>query len=136
MKRILLFLICLLILNCSAPIRMATYPGKDITNIPESQCKVDYEEVIVLGQLPPADEYIQIGYMIVSQESSSSLVETSNEEQIKAARIQACQWGADAIVIIESESDKGTTFDFWEGAQYYDEKSTRVIAIKFTEQEE
>ena len=136
MKKMLLLLICLLILNCSAPIRMATYPGKDITNIPENQCEVDYEKVIVLGQLPPTDEYIQIGYMIVSQESSSSLVETSNEEQIKAARIQACQWGADAIVIIESESDKGTTFDFWEGTQYYDEKSTRVIAIKFTEQED
>jgi len=137
MKKLLLFFILIgfLGLSCTAAVKIAKYPGKNITYTPESQCEIDYEHVRVLGQLPPAEEYEEIGYMIVKQEASSSLYGTSDEEQIKAARIQACQWGADAIVITGSEADKGTTYDFWSGSQYHDVKSNRIIAIKLIEPE-
>ncbi|MDF1546100.1 MAG: hypothetical protein P1R58_13485 [bacterium] len=64
--------------------------------------------------------------MNVKQESSSQLVHTSEEKQIQEARIKACQWGADAIVVMGSSNDKGS--DFWSG--WKDNRETKIIAIK------
>ena len=81
----------------------------------------------VLGSLPEEGTYVELGYMNVSQESSSQLVHSSEEKQIQEARIQACIWGADAIVVIGSQADKGT--EFWSG--WKDNRETKIIAIKY-----
>ncbi len=116
----------LLLFGCSAPVNISSYPGAEAQNIPKEQCKYDYEDVRVLGSLPADGTYTELGYMNVSQQSNSELVQTSEEKQITEARIQACQWGADAIVIVGSSSDKGS--DFWTG--WKDNRETKIIAIK------
>lgn len=116
-----------LIAGCAAPVKLTGYPSAEAGNYSKEECKLDYERVRVLGSLPEEGTYIELGYMNVSQASSSELVYTSEEKQIKEARIRACQWGADAIVIMGSQSDKGS--DFWTG--YKDSRESKIIAIKY-----
>jgi len=117
----------LLIAGCAAPVKLSGYPSEEAGNYSKEECKLDYESVRVLGSLPDEGTYIELGYMNVSQQSSSELVYTSEEKQIKEARIKACQWGADAIVLMGSQSDKGS--DFWTG--WKDRRETKIIAIKY-----
>lgn len=128
MKSLLAFIsLAFLLVGCSAPVNISAYPGMEVQNISKEQCKYEYEDVRVLGSLPADGTYIELGYMNVSQQSSSELVYTSEEKQITEARIQACRWGADAIVIMRSESNKGS--DFWTG--WKDNRETKIVAIKF-----
>jgi hypothetical protein len=71
--------------------------------------------------------------MTVGQSSASELVYTSIEKQIEAARIRACEWGADAIVIAQSQGGKGNTWSAWSGLTYRDERESRVVAIRYVE---
>lgn len=124
---ILFSLIILLITGCTATVNLTGYPSEEAGNYSKEECKLDYESVRVLGSLPKDGNYIELGYMNVSQQSSSEYVYTSEEKQIKEARIRACQWGADAIVVMGSQSDKGS--DFWTG--WKDRRETKIIAIKY-----
>lgn len=121
------FLIFFFIVGCTAPVKLTGYPSEEAESYPKDKCTLDYENVRVLGALPKDGTYIELGYMNVSQQSSSELVYTSEEKQIKEARIKACQWGADAIIIMDSQSDKGS--DFWTG--WKDNRETKIIAIKY-----
>ncbi len=122
-----ILLVVIVTAGCSAPVRISAYPGEEVASHTVEQCKLEHERVKVLGSLPETGTYIEIGYMTVSQESASEFRWTSEEKQIEKARIQACQWGADAIVLVGSSSDKGS--DFWTG--YKDVRETRIVAIKF-----
>jgi len=115
------------IAGCTAPVKLTGYPSKEAGNYSKEKCKLGYENVRVLGSLPKEETYVELGYMNVSQESSSELVYTSEEKQIREARIKACQWGADAIVVMRSESDKAS--DYWTG--WKDRRETKIIAIKY-----
>jgi len=119
----------LFIVGCTAPVKISGYPGEEAGNYSKEECKsnLNFGSVKVLGSLPKDGTYIELGYMSVSQESSSELVYTSEEKQIKEARIKACQWGADAIVIMGSQNNKGS--DFWTG--WKDKRETKIIAIKY-----
>ena len=123
----------LLISSCAAPVKIIGYPGLNVENVPREKCEQDYTNVRVLGSLPPEGEYEEIGYIVVEQESSSELVYTSEEKQIKEARIKACQWGGDAIVIIGAAANKGSTYSVWSGFQWSDKRSNRIIIIKLIE---
>lgn len=129
MKVILLSasLVCIYFAGCAAPVKIAGYPSEHARNIPKEECEYYYEHIQVLGSLPSERKYIELGYMNVKQESSSQLVSTSEEKQIEEARIKACQWGADAIVVMGSQSNKGS--DFWSG--WKDQRETKIIAIKY-----
>lgn len=123
----------LLISSCAAPVKIIGYPGLNVENVSREKCEQDYTNVRVLGSLPPEGEYEEIGYIIVEQESSSELVYTSEEKQIEEARIKACQWGGDAIVISAGEAKKGSTYGFWSGHQWSDRRSNRIIIIRLIE---
>jgi len=126
--RVILSLCAVIILGgCAASVELTGYPGESALVIPEEECDTTYSKVAVLGSLPSDKDYEEIGYMTISQESSSALVYTSDEKQIEEARRKACEWGADAIVIMGTNRDKGT--DFWSG--YKDQRSSRVVATRY-----
>jgi hypothetical protein len=108
------------------------YPSPNIGNQPLEYCRTSgFNEVRVIGLLPDAGECEELGYMTVGQSSTSELVYSSIEKQIEAARIQACQWGADAIVVMESQGDKKNTWSFFSGTTYRDERESRIVAIRY-----
>lgn len=118
--------------GCAAPVKLTGYPGTNAESQPLEYCKTTgFRDVRVIGILPDPGSYEEIGYMTVGQSSTSELVYTSIEAQIEAARVRACIWGADAIVISESQGDKKNTYSFWTGVSYRDERESRIIAIRF-----
>ena len=117
--------------GCSAPIALQGYSSSESAlDLPEEACKLpeDFEKVTVLSKLPPEGTYEELGMILVSQESSSELFVVSDVKQIKAARKQACRWGADAIVIVYSDADQSS--NWWSG-KVNKTKQNRLVAIKF-----
>jgi len=132
----------IVLVSCAAPVKLAKYPEPGVTEIPESYYNPKYceqpenhESISVLFTLPEKGTYQPLGSILVSQESTSSLITTSDEEQIKEARIQACKWGADAIVIISSDEARSMTYDVFSGLGSKESKQNRIVAIKFIESE-
>lgn len=122
--------------GCAAPVKLSGYPGPTAMNIDLAQCKSGgFANVEVIGLLPTDGSYEEIGYMTVGQSSTSELVYTSIEKQIEAARVRACQWGADAIVVTNSDGGKGNTWSAWSGLTYRDERESRVVAIRYVEED-
>lgn len=81
--------------GCAAPVRLTGYPSPKARNERLEYCTASgFTAVQVIGLLPPAGEYEELGYMTIGQSSTSEFVYTSVEKQIEAARIRACQWGA------------------------------------------
>ncbi len=118
--------------GCMAPVKISAYPNMKAEAIPLEVCRQHYDEIQVLGIVPKEDDFEEIGYMTLLQSSDWEYEYTSEDEQIRVARIQACQWGADAIVILESMSDIGG--DRFIGDYYWDKHICRIIAIRFVEQ--
>lgn len=120
--------------GCAAPVKLTGYPSATAAERSLEDCRSrGFQDVRVIGLLPPAGTYEELGYMTVEQSSTSEFVYTSIDKQIDAARIRACQWGADAIVVVTSDGDKKNTWSFWSGMQYHDERESRIVAIRFIE---
>lgn len=86
-----------------------------------------------MSVLPPTETYKELGSILVSQQSTSELVTTSLEKQIEEARKQACRWGADAIILVSSESSSGLDYSVWSGLKHNETKSNRIVAIRFND---
>lgn len=132
-----LFGACALASGCAAPVKVTGYPGPAADPVSAEYCRqAGYLEVAVLGLPPAPDSFEEVGYIAVSQSTNSEFFVTSMEKQIEEARVQACQWGADAIFVIDSQGGKDNTWSFWTGLQYWDERNSRIVAIRYTPQQE
>jgi hypothetical protein len=123
-----------LLVGCAARVSITSYPGMNVDDRPLQMCKESgYQDVQVIGLLPEAGTFEEIGYMTVKQAADTEFEYTSTDKQVEAARVQACQWGADAIVILDVQGDKGSTRDVLGEPQYHDERESRIVAIRFIE---
>lgn len=120
--------------GCAAPVQLTPYPGVNAQSLSLEYCQADgFRDVRVLGLQPDAGTYEELGYMTLAQASTSEFVYASIERQIEAARIQACQWGADAIIVMESQGSKSNTWGPVFGTTYHDDRDSRIVAIRFLE---
>ena len=119
--------------GCMAPVQIAAYPNAKARSVPQHTCDTSYSSIQVLGSVPDENTFEEIGYMTLKQVSDWEYEYTSEEIQIAKARMIACQWGADVIVILESLADIGG--DRFVGEYYWDKHVCRVIAIRFIHQD-
>lgn len=120
--------------GCAAPVKLTGYPGPAAVSGDPEHCRLaGFQAVQVIGILPDEGTFLEVGYMTVGQSSTSELVYTSIEKQIEAARVRACEWGADAIVIAHSDGGKKNTWSAWSGMTYRDERESRVVAIRYVD---
>ncbi|MEZ4655523.1 MAG: hypothetical protein R3E12_18520, partial [Candidatus Eisenbacteria bacterium] len=118
--------------GCAAPVKLTGYPGPAAQRVSSEYCENGgFQDVAVLGLSPAPDTFDEVGYMAINQSSDSEFYYSSLEKQIDEARIRACQWGADAIVILGSEGDKNNYVGFLSGLQYRDERNTQIVAIRY-----
>ncbi len=129
-RQVLALLICLCV-SCAAPVAVSTYPSLTPSEQSSKACRESYAEIDVLGALPAPGHYQQVGFIQTEQYSTSELFYSSDSEQIRAAQIAACKMGADAIVLVSGDSDQGSFWGPLGGVQYKDERSNRIVAIRY-----
>lgn len=132
MKKFLFFsFFVLLVLSCATPVKLTEYPTSEVGKYrnPEPElCEENslYKEVNVLMEFPEKD-HVRLGSLLLKQKSpDTSILTVSTEERIKKARIKACKWGGDAIVVVGSESES-STFGTQESGE------NRIVVIKMLE---
>lgn len=133
MKLFLLFLITILVVGCTAPVKLSVFATEEAANYDADMCKIpeQYSQIKVLSLPPKEGTFIELGTIMTEQSSSSEFVTTSESKQIKKAQQQACIWGADAIMVLQTSSDKGMKYGFFTGLTQKNEKNLRLVAIRY-----
>ena len=133
-KAIVVLMILVLSIGCTAPVKMSTFPASESSNVnTKDDCKKmeGYKNIRVLSIPPEHGTYIELGTIMTEQSSTSEFVITSETKQVEEAQVQACMWGADAIIVLDSSSDKGIQYGIFSGLTHKDEKNLRFVAIKY-----
>ncbi|HOD65382.1 MAG TPA: hypothetical protein PKW75_09975 [candidate division Zixibacteria bacterium] len=123
-----------LISACAAPVKMAAYPSSSwIVERDGEWCSdpANYEYIRVLANMPQAGTFEELGVIISAQESNSEFFSVSHERQIAEAQKKACQWDADAIVLLSQDSDSHMSYSAFSGFGTTKEKQNRFVAIRF-----
>lgn len=124
------FLLLLAVVSaCSAPVALKGHPGPDVLNVSLSECNHRHREVHVFMEMPK-EGWEEIGWIELEQLPTRPLHQTSREDQVRAARVQACVWGADAICILDRECHADVTYSPLSVIGRRDRLNTFVVALR------